>query len=278
MCSDVDSVPPIARNPNVAVTSRSHTLTAGDSNRFASFVATPEKASGVGVVVLPDIRGLYRFYTELGLRLAENGHTAIVIDYYGRTAGVSERAHDFDHMDHMRRLTPEGLHSDLTAAIQYLRSAEGGSCRAIVTVGFCIGGRLAVLAAAHGHRLAGVIGFYCWPAVGRSGALGPTQRAAELASPVLALMAGDDPGIPPADVAAFEGALAAAGVDHEVVTYAGAPHSFFDVKHRGFAEASADAWRRVLAFIQRVTSDKRSPGADQSPPVRPSSVAVTGPA
>jgi carboxymethylenebutenolidase len=52
-------------------------------------------------------------------------------------------------------------------------------------------------------------------------------------------------------VATFERALGAAGVEHEVVTYDGAPHSFFDRKHDEFADASADAWRRVLAFVDR---------------------------
>jgi carboxymethylenebutenolidase len=65
-------------------------------------------------------------------------------------------------------------------------------------------------------------------------------------------MAGDDPGIPASDVTAFQEALTAAGVDHEVVTYPGAPHSFFDAKRSQYADASADSWRRVLAFTWRV--------------------------
>ena len=63
-------------------------------------------------------------------------------------------------------------------------------------------------------------------------------------------MAGDDPGIPPESVAALESALAEAGVEHEVVTYPGAPHSFFDRKQAEYADESADAWRRVLEFIR----------------------------
>ncbi|MBJ6759603.1 dienelactone hydrolase family protein [Myxococcaceae bacterium JPH2] len=233
-------------------------LTSQDGTAFAAFEARSEQPSGVGVIVLPDVRGLTAFYSELGLRFAERGHTAAVVDYYGRTAGAVSRAHDFAHEPHMARLTPQGLYSDLSAAIAHLRSPEGGACRAVLTVGFCLGGRLAVLAAAQGHALAGVVGFSCWPAAGRQGAPGPTQRAAELKSPVLALMAGDDPGIPRSDVEAFEAALTQAGVDHEVVTYAGAPHSFFDVKYSDHAEASADAWRRVLSFIERVTRDVRA--------------------
>ena len=68
-------------------------------------------------------------------------------------------------------------------------------------------------------------------------------------------MGGDDPGIPVADVTAFDEALDAAGVDHEVVVYPNAPHSFFDRKQEEFAEASADAWERTLRFIERHAND-----------------------
>ena len=63
--------------------------------------------------------------------------------------------------------------------------------------------------------------------------------------------AGDDPGIPVEDSQAFDHALDEAGVEHEVVIYPGAPHSFFDRKYEEFADASADAWSRVLAFVER---------------------------
>ena len=67
--------------------------------------------------------------------------------------------------------------------------------------------------------------------------------------PILALMGGDDPGIPQEAVDEFEQALRTAGVPNEVVVYPGAPHSFFDRKQADFAEESADAWSRVLGFI-----------------------------
>jgi carboxymethylenebutenolidase len=69
--------------------------------------------------------------------------------------------------------------------------------------------------------------------------------------PILALQAGADQNISAEDNAAFEQALAGAGVAHELVTYEGAPHSFFDRKQKEFAEASADAWQRTLDFIAR---------------------------
>ena len=70
-------------------------------------------------------------------------------------------------------------------------------------------------------------------------------------APILALQGGDDPGIPVEDSQAFDDALTAAGVEHEVVIYEGAPHSFFDRKYQEFAAESEDAWNRVLAFVER---------------------------
>jgi carboxymethylenebutenolidase len=70
-----------------------------------------------------------------------------------------------------------------------------------------------------------------------------------LKAPILALQAGADPNITAEDNAAFDQALQAAGVEHELVTYEGAPHSFFDRKQEEFADASEDAWAKVLAFI-----------------------------
>jgi len=254
MCFDLDSVPPVAPGPGAVADSRIVSVRSADGTQCGAFLAVGEQPSGVGVLILPDVRGLYGFYTELGLRFAEHGHTALVLDYYGRTAGVEARSKDFPYQQHMSRLTPRQLHEDLTAAVAYLRSPEGGNCTSVVTIGFCIGGRLAVLASIRDRELAGTIGYYCWPAPGPDGAPGPTGRAAELGAPVLALMAGADPGIPLAHIAEFETALAAAGLDHEVVTYEGAPHSFFDVKQSEYKDASLDSWERVLAFIGRVTA------------------------
>jgi carboxymethylenebutenolidase len=85
----------------------------------------------------------------------------------------------------------------------------------------------------------------------RDGAPGPTDRAAEIKAPILALQAGDDQNITAEHNAAFDEALEAAGVEHEVVTYDGAPHSFFDRKQEEFADASEDAWRRAIEFIEK---------------------------
>jgi len=248
MCFDIDSSPPIAPISGAAVSHDELVLEARDGNRSAAFAATPDESSRVGVVVLPDVRGLYRFYEELALRFAERGYAAIAFDYYGRTAGVSKRGDEFEYMPHVERTTQEGIQTDVASAVEHLRATGSTS---VFTVGFCFGGRNSWLAAASGHGLAGAVGFYGRPGSGRDGSPGPTARAAEFAAPILALQGGDDPGIPLEEVDAFDKALDAAGVEHEVVVYPGAPHSFFDRKHKEFAADSEDAWNRVLAFLER---------------------------
>jgi carboxymethylenebutenolidase len=249
MCFDLDSSPPVPPISGAAVSHDDLVLTATDGNRFAAFAATPDEPVHAGVVVLPDVRGLYRFYEEVALRLAERGYAAVALDYFGRTAGSEKRGDDFEYMPHVEQTTPEGVQADVGACVAHLRDV---GCSSIFTVGFCFGGRNSWLAAASGHGLAGAIGFYGRPGEGRPpGTPGPIQRAAEIEAPILALQGGDDPGIPVEDSQAFDEALDAAGVEHEVVVYPGAPHSFFDRKQDEFAAESEDAWKRVVAFLER---------------------------
>jgi carboxymethylenebutenolidase len=247
VCFELDSLPPIPVISGAAVTHDELVLDAEDGNRFAAFAALPDDATAIGVVILPDVRGLYRFYEELALRFAERGIAAIAFDYFGRTAGVAKRGEDFDYMEHVRAVAPSEIQADVAACVAWLR--DHGST-AIFTVGFCMGGRHSWLSAAGGHSLAGAVGFYGRPGQGADGSPGPAQRAGEMTAPILALQAGDDQSISADDNRAFELALGEAGVDHELVTYDGAPHSFFDRKQEEFADASDDAWQRTLAFIE----------------------------
>ncbi len=251
MCFELDSVPPIpAISGGAPVRSEDVVLEAADGTRLAAFAAQPDDGARVGIVVLPDVRGLYRFYEDLALRFAERGYAAVAVDYFGRSAGVGKRDDEFPYMDHVAQTTPEGIQHDVRGAVEHLRSPAGGGCDVVLAVGFCFGGRHAWLSTAGGHGLAGAVGFYGSTGE-RAGAPGPTQRAAECEAPILALQAGDDQTILPEHNAAFDEALTAAGVEHEVVVYDGAPHSFFDRRQEDYAEQSADAWERTLAFIER---------------------------
>jgi carboxymethylenebutenolidase len=247
MCFDLDSAPPIPRIAGAAVSHEDLVLTAADGNRFAAFLAQPEQQATAGIVILPDVRGLYRFYEELALRFAERGYAAIALDYFGRTAGTAKRDDDFEYPPHVDQTTDDAVQADTRAAVEHLR---GLGVSSVFTVGFCFGGRASWVAAASGHGLAGAVGFYGSPTRERGGP-SVVQRAAQVDAPILALQAGADQSITADDNAELDRALSAAGVEHEIVTYDGAPHSFFDRKQEDYAEASDDAWRRTLEFVDR---------------------------
>src|SRR5215467_8692271 len=99
MCFDLDSSPPVPVIAGAAVSHENLVLEASDGNELAAFATHPDAASSTGIVVLPDVRGLYHFYEELALRFAERGFEAVAIDYYGRTAGVEKRDDDFDYAE-----------------------------------------------------------------------------------------------------------------------------------------------------------------------------------
>jgi carboxymethylenebutenolidase len=245
MCFDLDSSPPIPVIAGAAISHDELVLTSADGNTFAAFAAVPDEPATKGAVILPDVRGLYRFYEEVALRFAERGIAAVALDYFGRTAGVAKRDDDFEYGPHVDQLTDEAVQGDTAAALAKLREL---GAETLFTIGFCFGGRASWVAAASGHGLAGAIGMYGSPTRERGGP-SVVQRAAQIACPILALQAGDDQGITAEDNAAFEQALSDAGIEHEIVTYDGAPHSFFDRKQEQFADASEDAWRRTIAFI-----------------------------
>jgi carboxymethylenebutenolidase len=244
MCFDLDSAPPIPPLSGAAVSHADLVLQAADGNQFAAFLATPEEEAGAGVVILSDVRGLYRFYEELALRFAERGVAALAFDYFGRSAGVDKRPDDWDYMPLVQQLTQEQVQADVGACVAHLRSL---GCDPVFTVGFCFGGSGSWAAAASGHGLAGAVGFYGRPS--RMIELVPL-----LAAPILALQGGADQGIPHEDNVEFERALAENGKDYELVEFEGAPHSFFDRKQEEFQAASDDAWNRTLGFIERLSA------------------------
>jgi carboxymethylenebutenolidase len=250
MCYDLDASPPPPPIQGAAASAGDVELTSRDGTRFAAYAARADAPTGAGIVILPDVRGLHQFYKDLATRFAEAGVEAIAIDYFGRTAGQTPRDDSFDFMPHVMQTRADAIAADVAAAVEYLRSAAGGQPRATFTVGFCFGGANSWMQAANGHGLAGVIGFYGRP-VGptRDGSPAPVDRVGEFRCPVLGLFGGADEAIPESARQEFEQALTKAGVEHELHTYAGAPHSFFDRRATDYADASRDSWQRILGFI-----------------------------
>jgi len=255
MCVDNDSRPPIRPIAGGSSGTLDLHLTSADGTRVMAHAARAAQPTGAGMVVIPDVRGLHPYYKELADRFAEVGVDAVAFDFFARTAPSEDRSDSFEYMAHVSQTTPETLQADIAAAAAHLRSPQGGGVRALFSVGFCFGGALSYLQAASGLGYAGVIGFYGWP-------LGlrrwpdrprPLDATARYTCPVQSIFGGADEGIPQSAIDEFDAACRKAGVKHDSTVYPGAPHSFFDRKQTEFADASADAWRRVREFIGRHT-------------------------
>jgi carboxymethylenebutenolidase len=224
-------------------------LTSADGTRFSASLAESPEAPGAGILIFPDVRGLYPFYIELAERFAQAGHPAIAMDYFGRTAGLGPRDEDFEYMPHVQHLRAPQVQADAAAAIKALQERTGVT--AVATVGFCLGGLESFLAGADMSELSAVVGFYGVLDGSRFGIKGPLERAADISCPVLGLFGEEDQAIPTEQVEEFGSRLSEAGIEHEIHIYPGAPHSFFDRRYDEYAEACADAWRRMLNFLER---------------------------
>ena len=244
MCYSDDARPPYP--PVVGGAAADHgemTLRSADGTEFAAYFARASKPSGAGIVICPDVRGLHHFYKELAQRFAEAGIDAVAFDYFGRTDPKGSRDEDFEWREHIAQTKPETVNADVTAAMDYLRSAEGGAVKSVFTVGFCFGGDTSWRQSANGSD--GSIGFYGVPARLKSAV--PDLKA--LKAPLLMLVAGAD-FTPLEEFQKFDGELAAAGVEHTMVVYDNAPHSFFDRGFEEWKEACDDAWRQMLQFMK----------------------------
>src|SRR5207248_7089630 len=158
MCYDDNARPPITPSDGAAH-GEDIVLTAEDGNRFAAYVAHPEQPRGAQILIFPDVRGMHQFYKQLALRFAEAGVSALAIDYFGRSAGLTARNDSFEYMPHVQQMHMQTFLADVTASVAHLRTGVGAS-RATFTVGFCMGGSLSFRTAASGFDLSGAIGFY----------------------------------------------------------------------------------------------------------------------
>ncbi len=250
MCYGDDAVPP---EPPVSGALGDHGelfLLSADGTEFTTYYAYPAVGRAhSAVVVMPDIRGLHRFYQDLAERFATVGVLTVAIDYFGRTTEIgSPRGEGFPFRHHADQMTPEQVSQDVGAAVAWLREDRDHQVESVFTVGFCFGGALSWRQSAADHGLAGCIGFY-----GRPSRV--TDRIGSMRAPLLLLAAGKDEGIPVEEVEQFAEQVRASGVEAELHVYPEAPHSFFDRNAEQYQQECDDAWRRVIDFIDRHSAE-----------------------
>ncbi len=249
MCYDDNARPPQPPGATQAAEGKELVLTASDGNRFMAYAAIPAKPSNANILIYPDVRGLHQFYKELARRFAEVGITALAIDYFGRTAGLTSRDESFEYRPHVQQIQIDSFMRDVQAGLAYLRE-NGQPDASTFIMGFCMGGTLTLFTGTNPVLgVAGLIPFYAGFTRTFGGKGTALDSADQVKYPMLGLFGGADQGIPESDVKQLDEKLDSAKVEHTVVSYPGATHSFFDRRAAEFAEASADSWRRILEFI-----------------------------
>jgi carboxymethylenebutenolidase len=245
MCFAPDAIAPPLPSGRSPLAGEDVTLVSSDGAQVLAYRARPSDPNGRAVVVLPDIRGLFDFYRSLAGAFAAEGFDAIAIDYFARTAEDSNRTGDFDPWPHVRATTPATVRADIAAARAELAAAK------TYAVGFCFGGAHAFCLSATDPGFAGVVGFYGKPYNETDSQMSALEMTDRMSVPVLGLFGGGDSSIPQDIVDAFDAELTASGVEHELHTYPGAPHSFFDRSSQEWGPACQDAWQRILGFMTR---------------------------
>ena len=103
------------------------TLTSADGTEFSAYLAHADGPTGV--VVLPDVRGLFRFYEQLAERFAAAGYPAMALDYFGRTAGLGPRDEDFEWLPHVKQTTPETVALRTTSCVTSMPASSWPAVR-----------------------------------------------------------------------------------------------------------------------------------------------------
>jgi carboxymethylenebutenolidase len=207
------------------------------------------------VLVVHEIFGVHEHIRDVCRRLARRGYLAVAPDLFARRGRTAERTDVQQILRDVVAKTPDHqVLADLDAAAAFAAASQRGDGDRLAVTGFCWGGRITWLYAAHAPRLRAGVAWYGRLTGSASEATPrhPLDVAGALRAPVLGLYGGADAGIPLGDVEWMRAACAAAGTSCEIVVYPDAPHAFFaDYRPSYREEAARDGWTRLLAWLGR---------------------------
>jgi carboxymethylenebutenolidase len=205
------------------------------------------------VIVVQEIFGVHEWIKDIVRRFARAGYYAIAPDMYQRQ-GDPTKATDMKMLfENIVSKVPDAqVMSDLDALTRFV-GKDGGNGKSIGITGFCWGGRVTWLYAAHNPQLKAGVAWY-GRLITKPNALqtmNPIDLVPQLKAPVLGLYGALDKGIPVADVNAMNAALKAAGKPSSIQLYPSADHGFLADYRPSYNEgASKDAWGLALKHFQ----------------------------
>jgi carboxymethylenebutenolidase len=243
------------------ITTGTEGLTAGEvkipaeGGEMPAYRAMPEKGSNFPIVlVVHEIFGVHEYIKDVCRRFAKAGFLAVAPDLYARHGRVD----NLQNFEEIRKVVGQAsdaqVLADLDAAMHWAGKERGDTSRAAVT-GFCWGGRIVWLYAAHQPKLKAGVAWYGSLVPRQASPLqpkAPVDVAAELKAPVLGLYGEADQGIPVATVEKMREALKAAGKTSEIILYPDGPHGFHaDYRPSYRKDMAEDGWKRLLEWFRK---------------------------
>lgn len=235
-------------------------LTAGaiqirtNDGQIPAYRARPEKGSAFPVVlVVQEIFGVHEHIKDICRRLAKLGYLAIAPELYARQGDVSKMTDINEIRKVVSHVADAQVMADLDAAVNWAKQSGEGNVERLGITGFCWGGRIVWLFAAHSPQLKAGVAWY-GRIVGAPTALQPKHPidvASSLKAPVLGLYGSEDQGIPLDTVEQMKTALRAAGGTSEIMVYPNAGHAFYaDYRPSYRKEAAEDGWKRLQRWLK----------------------------
>jgi carboxymethylenebutenolidase len=247
---------------DTVITTDTEGLTAGEvkipvaDGEIPAYRAMPAKGGPFAVVlVVQEIFGVHEHIKDLCRRFAKDGYLAVAPELYARQGDVSKISDWKQIVSEVVSKVPDAqVMSDLDSTVDWAGRSGSGDVGRVGVTGFCWGGRITWLYAAHSPRLKAGVAWY-GRLSGNTTELQPRyplDLVAELKAPVLGLYGGQDQGIPLTDIEKMRAALAAAGNPSEIIVYPDAPHGFnADYRPSYRAEDARDGWRRCLEWFRK---------------------------
>ncbi len=230
----------------------------GDIPAYRAWPAGKGKKTYPVVLVIQEIFGVHEHIKDLCRRLAQRGYFAVAPSLFARQGDVTKMAEFKDIISHVVSKVPDAqVMSDLDATVAWAKTTGKANVAKLAITGFCWGGRITWLYAAHNPAVRAGVAWY-GRLVGDKDEMKPQHPvdvAASLKAPVLGLYGAEDGGIPLQSIEQMRQALAtgkAAAKRSKIHVYEGAGHAFLaDYRPSYKAEAAQDGWAKMLAWFKQ---------------------------
>jgi len=225
--------------------------------RMPAYRAAPAGRTGLPlVIVVSEIFGVHEYIADVARRLAKAGCFAVAPELFVRQGDAGSYGEIGKLIAEVVSKVPDTqVMGDLDASVAWAKGQGADTARTGVT-GFCWGGRITWMFAAHNPSVKAGVAWYgrLAAAPNSMSPTNPVDVAGKLNGPVLGLYGGQDPGIPPDTIEKMKAALAAgspAAKKSEFVVYPDAPHAFHaDYRPSYRQPAAEDGWKRALAWFK----------------------------